>query len=125
MPGHVGGRRPKMTGKYLMVAGSALLVFCVLSVPLVADFYEEFFDNHYWQDPNDEPWDDDLGAWPWFNTPPYDPNHWDIDNPHWMIAGMIGQNFDAQAGDGWLRPSQQCLCPSPYAVLVGPLLCRP
>ena len=70
---------------------------------LFADYYENFNDGHYWADPNDEPFDPGIGVWPYYNTPPYDANVYDIDNPQWSMFGVMGQNYQADASDGWLR----------------------
>lgn len=68
-----------------------------------ADFYDEFDDGHFWQNPNDEPFDPSIGYWPFYNMPAYDPNAYDIDNPHWGIIALMGTNYLASASDGWLR----------------------
>ncbi|MBN1342412.1 MAG: hypothetical protein JXQ73_07015 [Phycisphaerae bacterium] len=87
----------------LRYAMLAVVVMAVMPGVVLGDYYDDFSDHHYWQDPNDEPFSASQGYWPLWNTPPYDPNLWDIDNPHWLLYGLIGRNFDAEADDGWLR----------------------
>jgi len=86
---------------FTMVLGIAVCLGAAQAT--FADYYDEFNDGHYWQDPNDEPFDSSIGYWPWYNTPPYAPNVYDIDNPHWGIVALMGTNYLADAGDGWLR----------------------
>ncbi len=75
---------------HAVVVAGALLVFLVLScATALADYYDNFDDGQYCQDPNDP----DL----------FDPNQWDIDNPHWTIEEVLGDTFLADASDGWLR----------------------
>lgn len=56
---------------------------------LLADFYDSFHDGAYCQDPNDP------------NR--FDPNLWDIDNPHWTIYEISGDTFQADASAGELH----------------------
>lgn len=69
------------------------LVVClaaVVAAPLaLADYYDNFDDGQYAQDPND--------------PDTFDPNLWDIDNPHWSVYKLIGSIFYVDASDGWLR----------------------
>ncbi len=82
-------------------------------------FYDDFADGHYWQDPNDEPYDDDIGSFPLYNYPAFDPSKWDIDNTHWQIRGVIGTNFYADASDGWLRLYGEVGMVGPWAFIGG------
>ncbi len=68
-----------------------VIVLVCLATPtkLVADYYDDFADGQYCQDPNDP----DL----------FDPNLWDIDNPHWSLYPLVGRNSIVDASDGWLR----------------------
>lgn len=68
----------------------AVGVVCLSSAgPLRADFYDRFDDGEIYQDPND--------------PCAFDPNLWDIDNPHWTIHKLMGDSFFYEYGDGWLR----------------------
>jgi hypothetical protein len=66
-----------------------LVVVSCWTSAVLGDYYDNFNDGTYCQDPN--------------NPSAYDPNLWDIDNPHWTIHEMVGLNFLADATDGWLR----------------------
>jgi hypothetical protein len=71
----------------------ALVAAVCVTAPsaLFADVYDYFSDGHYWEDPNDE-----------FDLPPgypygdrgFDPNEWDIDDPHWSFFPLLaGQAY--------------------------------
>jgi hypothetical protein len=71
------------------VPGVVLLV-CVAGLPAAfAAVYDNFDDESYCQDPN--------------NPSLFDPNLWDIDNPHWTLYPLIGDYFDRDVIGGWLR----------------------
>ncbi len=89
-------------GLALAVVLAVALCFALPQVTL-ADFYDNFNDGHYWQNPNDEPFNASIGVWPYFNTPTFDPNAYDIDNTHWAIVALMGDAYLADASDGWLR----------------------
>ncbi len=65
------------------------LICLIAPGKLAADYYDNFDDGQYCQDPNDP------------NL--FDPNLWDIDNPHWEIHNLVGDVFAASAEHGWLR----------------------
>ncbi len=92
-----------MRGKRVVVAVAVSAGMWAAPATVLADFYDSFNDGHYWQNPNDEPFNPGVGYWPYYNTPDYDPNAWDIDNPHWAIFAVMGQNYLVDAGDGSIR----------------------
>jgi len=67
---------------------SVAVVVCLM-VPSegVADWYDDFSDGHYWEDPNDE--FDFYAGGPDYGDPGFDPNAWDMDNPHWTFYPLL------------------------------------
>ncbi len=95
----------------------AAVAVMALGAPLSAAFYDDFADGHYWADPNDEPFTEEIGWFPLFNNPGFDPSLWDVDNPQWEIRGVIGSTFYADAGDGWLRLYGTIATVTPHAFI--------
>ncbi len=71
-----------------------LSVVCAVGLvgppPVMGDYWDEFGDGEYAQDPN--------------NPDIFDPNLWDIDNPHWTIRDLITsyEYYSASTGALWL-----------------------
>ncbi len=79
-----------MRGHIVLTFGLSVLSFVIPGVALGA-FYDAYDDGQVHQDANDP------------NI--FDPNLWDIDNPHWTIHELMGDpaSFYYDANDGWLR----------------------
>jgi hypothetical protein len=68
---------------------AGLILALAAPAVVLADYYDNFDDGTYCQDPNDPSL--------------YDPNLWDTDNPHWTMHEMIGDYFLEDASTNWLR----------------------
>jgi len=79
-----------MKSKHVIVAGLVCSAWLLAPGAVLADFYDDFDDRSYCQDPNDP------------NI--FDPNLWDIDNPHWTIYELTGSQYveDANSGELYL-----------------------
>lgn len=71
--------------------GTIVIMLCVLimAAPALADFYDSFGDLQYCQDANDP------------NS--YDPNAWDLDNPHWQTEVFMATSTSFSAQNGALE----------------------
>ncbi len=69
-------------------------VACVMAPSvLVADWYDDFTDGSYWNDPNYEfNWNLPPPADPPWGGPGFDPNDWDLDNPYWSFYPLMSSN---------------------------------
>jgi len=84
-----------MTGNRVGIVGVALAVCSLTPSDLFAEWYDEFYDNAFAQDPNDEGF--------------FDPNLWECDNPHWTIRPFVGEGWEWSAEGGALRLGSQWL----------------
>ncbi len=78
-----------MCGHFIRSCVAVAILWMLASSIVIADTYDSFDDLSYCQDPN--------------NPGLFDPNRWDIDNPHWTLYDLIGDVFTEDANSGWLR----------------------
>ncbi len=86
-------KKEEVTMTKVCALGVGLVVAVCVMAPthVFADVYDDFSDGHYWEDPNDE--FDFPSGFP-YGDPGFDPNEWDIDNPHWSFFPlMVGQGY--------------------------------
>ena len=70
-----------MSKNGMVMVGAVVGALLLLPVASFADWYDNFEDGSYNQDPCD----------PGF----FDPNLWDTDNPHWVMYPLIQNNWQA------------------------------
>jgi len=95
-----------MARRFVVAAGCVCALLLAAPAGVVADYWDNFDDGEYCQDPNDP------------NI--FDPNLWDPCNPHWTVFDAVpGPVFFADANDGALRLYIQPSGLYPWCVLVA------
>jgi len=71
---------------------------------LLADWYDDFSDGSYWNDPNYE--FNYFAGGPEYGGPGFDPNEWDMDNPYWSFYPLMcgGGLIECVSATGLPRP---------------------
>jgi len=78
-----------MSKHHAIALGLVFGVCLVIPAELVADVYDDFGDSSFWQgvEPNDSVYQP-----PGLPDPGFDPNLWDMDDPHWTFYPLVCSN---------------------------------